>query len=93
MSAELKKLVKKAVGSKPATHHTVMEVAKLIAMHKGRVTSDDVRFYITRFDPSAAVVGSALKALVTKGTLRKSGYVQTEVKTSKGRQIAEYSLA
>ena len=71
--------------------HITKEVIKLILMHTGKVSSDDVRFYVSKFDPSAAVIGMAFKALVEEGVLAKKDRQPTDVKSSKSREIIVYS--
>lgn len=91
MSSELKKQVKELVGDKPANFHTTKEVIKLIVMHTEEVSSDDVRFYVDRFEPSTAVIGMAFKSLVEEGKLVKGGRKPTDLKSSKSREIVVYS--
>lgn len=93
MSSELKDEVRKAVGDKPANIHTVKEVIKIILRYTGEVSSDDVRFYVNEFDPSTMVIGSAFRALVGDGIIQKSGHKKTDLKSSKGRDIAVYVAA
>lgn len=93
MSSELKDEVRKAVGSIPANIHTVKEVIKIILRYTGEVSSDDVRFYVSQFDPSTMVIGNAFRTLVSDGILKKKGFKKTDLKSSKGRDIAVYVAA
>lgn len=93
MSSELKDEVRKAVGNRPASSYVVKEVIKIILRYTGEVSSDDVRFYVSEFDPSTMVIGTAFKALVNDGILKKKGFKKTDLKSSKGRDIAVYVAA
>ena len=93
MSSELRDEVRRTVGSEPADVHTVKKVIKIILQYTGEVSSDDVRFYVSRFHPSTMVIGNAFRALVADGILQKKGFKKTDLKTSKGRDIAVYVAA
>lgn len=93
MSSELKDEVFKVVGNGSANIHAVKEIIKIILRYTGEVSSDDVRFYVNNFDPSTMVIGSAFRALVSEGFLQKRGYKKTDLKSSKGRDIAVYVVA
>ena len=90
MSSELKDEVKKLVGNEPANVHTVKEVIKVVLRYTGEVSSDDVRFYVKRFDPSTMIIGNAFRSLVSDGVLAKKGTKKTDLKSSKSRDIAVY---
>lgn len=90
MSAELKAEVTKLVGENPANVYVVKDVIKLILQHTGEVSSDDVRFYVDKFDPSTMIIGNAFKSLVDDGILVKKGTKKTDLKSSKSRDIAVY---
>ena len=90
MSSELKDEVKKLVGNEPANVHTVKEVIKAVLRYTGEVSSDDVRFYVNKFDPSTMVIGNAFRSLISDGVLSKKGTKKTDLKSSKSRDIAVY---
>lgn len=90
---ELKKRIKTLVGNVPADIWTVKTVIKLILQYTGQVSSDDVRFYIKEFRPSPAIVGTAFRQLVNDGVLKKTGTKKTDIKSSKGRDIAVFQPA
>lgn len=90
MSSELRDEVRKIVGDGPANVHTVKEVIKIVLQHTGEVSSDDVRFYVNRFDPSTMIIGNAFRSLVASGVLEKKGTKKTDLKSSKSRDIAVY---
>ena len=87
---ELKDRMSALVGKAPADIWTVKQAIKLILQYTGEVSSDDIRFYIKKFNPSSAIVGTAFRQLVKDGTLSRSGTKKTELKSSKGRDIAVY---
>lgn len=87
----LKEQVSKLLNGKPANFHVTKEVAKLIVMHTGTVSTDDIRFYVEKFDPSPAIIGAALKSLVEEGVLVKKERKPTDRKSSKSREIVVYS--
>lgn len=87
---ELKERVRELVGEEPADFYKVKAAILLVLKYTNEVSSDDIRFYIKEFKPSSAIVGSAFQSLVKDEKIRKKGYKQTDVKTSKGRDIAVY---
>lgn len=89
---ELKKRIAELTRGVPANFLMVKEAIKLILKYTGEVSSDDVRFYIKEFTPSSAIVGSAFMALVQEGFVEKQGRKPTDLKSSKGREIAVYKL-
>ena len=90
MSTELKDQIMNLVGSAPADAWVVKEVIRKIVQNIGKVTSDDVRFYVKEFKPSSMVIGAAFRQLVQEGFLEKNGTKKTNVRSSKGRDIAVY---
>ena len=88
--SDLKDRVKSLVGTRPAGMHTIKEVIKLVVKYTGQVCSDDVRFYVKKFDPSPAVIGTAFRHLVKDGVIKKTGTKPTDIKSSKGRDIAVF---
>lgn len=93
MSAELKTQVYDIIGDKPADTWKVKEVIRKIIEHTSTATSDDVRFYVKKFTPSNMIIGAAFQQLVQEGFLKKQGTKKTDVKSSKGRDIAVYVQA
>ena len=93
MSTELKDQIKALVGSAPADVWVVKHVIRKIVENIGEVTSDDVRFYVKEFKPSSMIVGSAFQQLVKDGFLEKRGTKKTDVRSSRGRDIAVYVQA
>jgi hypothetical protein len=93
MATELKDQIASLVGSAPADTWVVKQVIRKIVQHTGQVTSDDVRFYVKEFKPSSMVVGSAFRQLVQDGFLEKKGTKKTDIRSSKGRDIAVYVQA
>jgi hypothetical protein len=91
MSSELRDEVRRVVGDEPADVNIVKSVIKLILQYTGEVSSDDVRFYISRFNPSTMIIGNAFRSLVANGILEKNGTKKTDLKSSKSRDIAVYS--
>jgi hypothetical protein len=87
---DLKDKIQSFVGTRSAGMHMVKEVIKLIVKYTGEVCSDDVRFYVKSFDPSPAVIGTAFRQLVKEGTITKCGTKPTDIKSSKGRDIAVF---
>lgn len=90
MGEALSKQIRELLNDKPAKLGQVKEIIKLILMHTGEVTSDDVRFFVDEFDPSSMIVGTAFRQLIQEGAIRKDGNRKTDLKTSKGRNIAVY---
>lgn len=93
MSAELKRQIEAETKGEPASTWTVKSIIKLILMHKHEVSSDDVRFYVSKFTPSPNVVGSAFQALFKEGVLKKKGTQRSASPSAKGRTITIYESA
>lgn len=87
---ELKERVKEIVKDKPANIYKIKKIIMLILQYTKEVSSDDVRFYVKTFDPSTLVIGTAFKLLVEEGVIVKKGTKKSDIRTSKGRDIAVY---
>lgn len=87
---ELRERVREIIGDKPADIYKIKKVILLVLQYTKEVSSDDVRFYVKSFKPSSQVIGTAFKTLVEEGVIVKKGTKKTDVKSSKGRDIAVY---